>query len=42
VLDNLNDHFYDISKEKNVRIGVLFLGGQSPGGNNILDGLLRF
>jgi len=30
----------DHSKE--LRIGVIFLGQQSPGGNNVIDGLLRF
>ncbi len=28
--------------QKALKIGVIYLGQQSPGGNNVIDGLLRF
>lgn len=42
VLKNLNDEFQHFKSVKRLRIGVIFLGQQSPGGNNVIDGLLRF
>lgn len=45
VLEKLNDEFYEKSKtnaENKIKIGVIYLGRQSPGGNNIIDGLLRY
>lgn len=29
-------------KPERVRIGVIYLGRHSPGGNNVVDGLLRY
>lgn len=43
VLEKLNKEFQTISPVKEtLRIGVIYLGQQSPGGNNVIDGLLRF
>ena len=44
VLEQLNQDFqsYVPDQSQELRIGVIFLGQQSPGGNNVIDGLLRF
>jgi hypothetical protein len=43
VLEQLNQEFQNlIPQTKEQRIAVIFLGQQSPGGNNVIDGLLRF
>lgn len=40
----LNEEFLDINNKLNekIKIGVIYLGRHSPGGNNVVDGLLRF
>mmetsp|Transcript_38639 Transcript_38639/g.36996 ORF Transcript_38639/g.36996 Transcript_38639/m.36996 type:complete len:361 (+) Transcript_38639:1220-2302(+) len=42
VLDDMNTHFYESYQKKELVIGILYLGAQTTGGNNIIDGLLRF
>ena len=44
VLEQLNQDFQTFvpDQSKELRIAVIFLGQQSPGGNNVIDGLLRF
>ncbi len=44
ILKQLNADFqnFDSESTKQLRIAVIFLGQQSPGGNNVIDGLLRF
>mmetsp|Transcript_21842 Transcript_21842/g.16188 ORF Transcript_21842/g.16188 Transcript_21842/m.16188 type:complete len:377 (+) Transcript_21842:1461-2591(+) len=41
-LDNLNKEFYNYQMDRQLTIGVLQLGAQTSGGNNVIDGLLRF
>ena len=42
-LKGLNDRFKNVgSKTFGGKIGVLMLGNAAPGGNNIIDGLLKF
>lgn len=42
-LESLNEEFRNFApKSEPLRIGVIYLGQQSPGGNNVVDGLLRF
>lgn len=41
-LENFEVKKLNSTKEKNLRIGVCFCGRQSPGGNNIINGLLEF
>jgi hypothetical protein len=44
VLGQLNKDFQTFIPDqgKEQRIAVIFLGQQSPGGNNVIDGLLRY
>ena len=42
ILDQMNNKFYEDSGDREVNIGLLYLGAQTTGGNNIVDGLLRF
>lgn len=43
VMARLNNEFHNFEpKHKFLKIAVIYLGQQSPGGNNIIDGLLRF
>lgn len=43
VLQKLNQEFQQlIPDQKALKIGVIYLGQQSPGGNNVIDGLLRY
>lgn len=44
VLKNLNQTFknFDFDTDAEINLGVLCLGRQAPGGNNIVDGLLRY
>lgn len=42
-LEQLNNEFSaDVPKQKPGKIAVLLLGNAAPGGNNIIDGLLKF
>jgi len=38
----LENEILEKSSEKNLRIGIVYNGRQAPGGNNIIDGLLKF
>lgn len=44
VLEQLNQDFQNFNPDQapEQKIAVIFLGQQSPGGNNVIDGLLRF
>jgi 6-phosphofructokinase len=42
VLEQLNSDLSHYEKDGPLKIGVIYLGQQSPGGNNVVDGLLRF
>jgi hypothetical protein len=43
VLQTLNNQFQQFTPDiKPLKIGVIYLGQQSPGGNNVIDGLLRY
>lgn len=43
VMSRINNEFHHFEpKHKFLKIGVIYLGQQSPGGNNVIDGLLRF
>jgi hypothetical protein len=41
-ISRLNDEFDAIDRSKKIRIGIIYCGRQAPGGNNVVDGLLRF
>jgi hypothetical protein len=41
VLEELNNKFM-IGNKTPQKIGLVYVGSQSPGGNNIVDGLLRY
>jgi 6-phosphofructokinase len=42
-LENMNNEFSkDTPKSKGGKLAVLLLGNSAPGGNNIIDGLLKF
>jgi 6-phosphofructokinase len=42
-LESLNTHFKNFKSPKHgQKFAVLLLGNAAPGGNNIIDGLLRF
>jgi hypothetical protein len=42
VLADFNKELQAHTNEKPLKIGIIYLGRQAPGGNNIIDGLLRF
>lgn len=42
-LEDVNDQFRKNSQKKQAqKIGVVFMGRQAPGGQNVIDGLLRY
>jgi len=38
----MNERLLSVDVEKRQRIGVCFMGKQTPGGQNVIDGLIRF
>lgn len=43
--DDVNEFNRDLitkEKDENLKIGLVFMGKQSPGGQNVVDGLLRY
>ncbi len=38
----MNQEFQNFEPTKRQKIGVIYLGRHSPGGNNVVDGLLRY
>ena len=41
-LSNFNQKLLNSDSSKKLRIGLIYLGRQAPGANNVVDGLLRF
>ncbi len=41
-LTQLNEQLLNVDREAPLKIGVVYLGRQAPGANNVVDGLLRF
>jgi len=41
-LSKINTDLLNVDQESSQKIGVVFMGRQAPGGNNVIDGLLRF
>lgn len=41
-LTMLNTRMLSTDKSVPMKIGLIYMGRQAPGGNNIVDGLLRF
>lgn len=41
-LFNFNQQLMQVDNTKNLRLGLVYLGRQAPGANNVVDGLLRF
>ena len=41
-LTDFNTRMLAVNKEQPQKIGLVFMGRQAPGGNNVVDGLLRY
>ena len=41
-LAQLTEEMKSTNQQKNIKIGVVYLGRSAPGGNNVVDGLLRY
>lgn len=41
-LTELNNRLLHVDKSRPQKIGLVYMGRQAPGGNNIVDGLLRY
>lgn len=41
-LHDLNEELLAVDHTKNLKIGLVYLGRQAPGANNVVDGLIRF
>ena len=41
-LTSFNERMLAVDKSKAQKIGLVFMGRQAPGGNNVVDGLLRY
>ena len=41
-LSDFNSSLLAVERETQLKLGLIYMGRQAPGGNNIIDGLLRF
>lgn len=41
-LTAFNERMLSVDKQAPQKIGLVFMGRQAPGGNNVVDGLLRY
>jgi len=41
-LSDFNTRMLAVDKSRAQKIGLVFMGRQAPGGNNVVDGLLRY
>lgn len=41
-MNEINRDLISQDKDRKLRIGLVFMGKQSPGGQNVVDGLLRY
>lgn len=41
-VNEINREIYTTDKDRHLKIGLVFMGKQAPGGQNVVDGLLRF
>lgn len=41
-LTEFNERMLSVDKQRQQKIGLVFMGRQAPGGNNVVDGLLRY
>lgn len=41
-LRSMNERLLSVDADKKQKIGVCFMGRQTPGGQNVIDGLIRF
>jgi len=41
-MSEFNQKMLQVDKERPQKIGLVFMGRQAPGGNNVVDGLLKY